>query len=637
MLQGIRDRAQGVLMWIIVGLIIATFALWGIHQYFGPDVNVVVAKVNDREITLREFQDAYQRQRFRLQEMLGPEFDFGQLDDNRLKQESLKQMIDQELIFQAALGHGLRIGDTQLALQIRSVGAFQADGRFSEAVYENWLRNQGLALDYFEHSYRRSLLADQLQLAISGSTVVTDFMLDEAFRLQNQKRDFAYAVIPASRYAESVTVNDEEVEEYYAGNRLGFVNPEQVSIEYLELSRSAVAEEIKVDEQELQRRYEDQKARFQSAERRRASHILIGVSEDAAPGDVAEAEKKAQEIRERIARGESFEELARAHSEDPGSAESGGDLGFFTRGLMEKAFEDAAFGMQEGEVSDPVRSAFGFHVIKLVDIQAGEVKPLDQVRNEVRRELQLEKSEHLFFERAEQLANLTFESPDTLVVAGDALGLKIQESDFFTRRGGTGIAADRKVAAAAFSEDVLVRGNNSEPLELPSGRIVVLRVREHKPASDRPLDEVREEITDRLRKAKARKMATEQGQQIVQALREGADPEALGEEREFSWIERKEISRSGAQAPPSLIDSVFQLERPTFGSGVYGGTGLPSGDYAVIALKSVADGDLAGADQGEKDALRATLERGTGTDVFEAFVQALRAKAEIKVFPESME
>ena len=182
-----------------------------------------------------------------------------------------------------------------------------------------------------------------------------------------------------------------------------------------------------------------------------------------------------------------------------------------------------------------------------------------------------------------------------------------------------------------------MRGNNSEPLELPSGRIVVLRVREHKPASDRPLGEVREEITDRLRQAKARKMATEQGQQIVQALKEGADPEALGEERELSWIERKDVSRSGAQVPPSLIDSVFQLERPTFGSGVYGGTGLPSGDYAVIALKSVADGDLAGADQGEKDALRATLERGTGTDVFEAFVQALRAKAEIKVFPESME
>ncbi|MDJ0870416.1 MAG: SurA N-terminal domain-containing protein [Gammaproteobacteria bacterium] len=637
MLQGIRDRAQGVLMWIIVGLIIATFALWGIHQYFGPDANVVVAKVNDRELTLPEFQDAYQRQRFRLQAMLGPQFDLGRLDDRRLKRETLQQMIDQEVMLQSAAAHGLRVGDEQLALQIRAISAFQADDGFSQAQYESWLRNQGYSPGYFEHNFRRSLLTDQLQSAVASSALVTEAAVDQALRLQEQTRDFAYLLVPMSAFRNQVDISEDETKDYYESRRASFVNPEQVSVEYLVLSKGTIAEQISIEQSELERRYGEQKANYVAAEQRRASHILIAAAQDAPAGEIAAAEKKAQELSQRLAAGESFEELAKAESDDPGSADLGGDLGYFSRGVMDKPFEEAVFAMQSGEISDPVRSSFGFHIIRLEGVQAGEVKPLAEVQEQVRRELQLEKAEHLYFEQAEQLANLAFENPDTLEIAAEAIGLEVQESEFFGRGGGPGILADRKVVAAAFADEVLVNGNNSEPLELANGRIVVLRAKEHRPPSDRALEEVRSEIVSLLTDDKAREMATAQGQLALKALREGADGEAIAKERDLKWSAREEVARTDSSTPAAVVKRAFQLNRPSPGESVYGSTVLPSGDFALISLTAVQDGDPDASNKATRDALRASLERGLGEEVFSGFLQALRAGSSIETFADNLE
>ncbi|MDJ0863296.1 MAG: SurA N-terminal domain-containing protein [Gammaproteobacteria bacterium] len=637
MLQGIRDRAQGVLMWIIVGLIIATFALWGIHQYFGPDANVVVAKINDRELTLPEFQDAYQRQRFRLQAMLGPQFDLGRLDDSRLKRETLQQMIDQEVILQSAAAHGLRVGDEQLALQIRAISAFRADGGFSQAQYESWLRNQGYSPGYFEHNFRRSLLTDQLQSAVASSALVTEAAVDQALRLQEQTRDFAYLLVPMSAFRNQVEITEDEIRSYYESRRASFVNPEQVSVEYLVLSRATIAEQMSIEQSELERRYEEQKANYVAAEQRRASHILIAAAQDAPAGEVAAAEKKAQELRQRLTAGESFEELAKAESDDPGSAELAGDLGYFSRGVMDKPFEDAVFAMQSGEISDPVRSSFGFHIIRLDGIQAGDVKPLSEVQEQVRRELQLEKAEHLYFEQAEQLANLAFENPDTLEIAAETIGLEAKESEFFSRGGGPGILADRKVVAAAFAEEVLVNGNNSEPLELTNGRIVVLRVKEHRPPTDRALEEVRDEIVSLLTDDKAREMAMAQGQLSLKALREGADAESIAKEHDLKWNLREAVARTDSSMPAVVVKRAFQLSRPSPGESVYGSTVLPSGDFALISLTAVQDGEPSASSKAARDALRASLERGLGEEVFSGFLQALRASSSIETFAENLE
>lgn len=636
MLQGIRDRSQSWLMWIIVILIIMTFALWGVQQYITPEVNVAVAKVNGEELTLRQFQEAYQRQRLRLQSLLGANFDLSQLDETRLKRETLNRMINDELVLQSALENGLRIGDGQLANSIRALDVFKVEGRFSQAQYENWLGRQGEAPGSFEYSYRRSLLDTQLRMGVVESAIVTDAELDNAIRLQEQKRTFAYLVIPASRFEDSVTVTDEAVKTYYDTHRGAFANPEQVQVEYLELSRSAIAETITLSDEELERRYEAQKANYITSGQRRASHILIELPEGPPAEQESEALEKAKSLKGRIDSGESFEALAEAHSDDSGSAQQGGDLGFFGKGVMDAPFEDAVFSMEEGEISEPIRSSFGFHVIKVTGIRPAETKPFAEVKERVRRELQLEKAEQRFFDQAEQLANLAFENPDNLEVAAEALELEVMTSGFFGRGGDEGIAKEPRVARVAFGEDVLVQGNNSEPLELSGGRIVVLRVKEHTPASDRPLDEVREEITRRLRTERMRAMAAEKGTGALERLRSGVSPEALGNELDLDWTTLKEAGRTVAAVERAVLEQAFQLARPASGQPVFGGVVLAAGDYGIIALTEVKDGDPGATDKGLRDALRANLGRSAGQEVYQSFVQGLRAKADVVMFAEQL-
>jgi peptidyl-prolyl cis-trans isomerase D len=634
-LQGIRDRAQSWIMWVLVVIIIIPFALWGMHQYLGPKANIVVAEVNGRELTLREFQEAYQRQRYRLQTLLGAKFDASQLNEGRLKQEVLKQMIDDELLFQAAVDHGLRIGDAQLAASIRSLDVFKVDGHFSQETYESWLRRQGYVPASFEHSFRRSLLSAQLRAAIADSAIVTTADLDDAIRLQGQKRSFGYLLVPAARFEKDVTVTDEAVARYYENHRAEFVNPEQVSIAYVELARAGIAEGLTVSDEEVESRYQARKANYTTREQRRASHILVSVPKGASAEEEAKAREKAQALKRRLDAGESFEELARKDSDDPGSAAQGGDLGFFGRGMMDKPFEDAVFAMSVGEVSEPVRSSFGFHIIKLTGVQPAGVKPLDAVREQLRREIQLEKADRLFFDQADQLANLVFEHPDTLEPAAHALGLKVKTTGFFSRKGGTGVAADPKVVNAAFAEDVLVEGNNSELIELPGGRVIALRVAKHRPASQRSLDEVRPEITRRLRNQRARQLATQHGEGILSRLRAGAQPQAVAGEESLQWSERKLAGRDDASVARALLIRVFQLGHPSPGQPVFGGVALPSGDYAVISVTKVQDGDPNAAGTA-RSTMETRLERARGDELFDAFVQALRERAKIKIYADRL-
>jgi len=636
MLQGIRDRSQSWLMWVIVILISIPFALWGIQQYITPEVNVAVAKVNGQELTLPQFQDAYQRQRYRLQALFGSNFDLGQLDESRLKQETLNRMINEELVFQSAMESGLRISDDQLANNILALDVFKVDGQFSQAQFENWLRSQGEGKTSFDEKFRRSLVQTQLQMGVVESAIVTGADLDNAIRLQEQKRTFSYLVIPASRFEDSVTVTDESIKTYYDTHRDAFANPEQVQVEYLELSRSAIAEAVMLSDEEIERRYESQKANYMTPGQRRASHILIELAEGPSAEQEGEALEEAKSLKERIDAGESFETLAEAHSDDSGSAQQGGDLGFFGKGVMDAPFEDAVFSMEEGEISDPIRSSFGFHVIKVTGIRPAGTKPFEEVKERVRRELQLEQAEQRFFDQAEQLANLAFENPDNLEVAAEALELEVKTSGFFDRGGDEGIAKEPRVAGAAFGEDVLVQGHNSEPLELSGGRIVVLRVKEHKPASDRPLDKVRDEITRRLRTEKMRAMAAEEGTGALERLRNGVSPEAVGNEIELEWTTQKEAGRTVATVDRTVVNRAFQLAHPASEQSVFGGVVLGSGDYGIIELTEVKDGDPVAADKGLRDALRASLMRSSGQEAYEVFVQGLRARADVVMFAEQL-
>jgi peptidyl-prolyl cis-trans isomerase D len=630
MLQSIRDRATGVFAWIIVILISVPFALWGVHEYFGGAVTAEVAKVNKTEITLQEFQRAYQQQRQRLQQMVGPDLERAGIDESALRRETLNALIEDELLVQAADGWGLRVGDEQLARRIHAIQAFQRDGRFSAEAYQQALRGAGLGTGAFESQQRRALLASQLYVAIGDSAVVSDQDVDRVIRMQQQQREIEYAVLPLERFLPEVEVSEADIERYYAENRWAFVTPERVRLEYVELDARELAQAIVPEEEAVHRLYEDMAPALGAEEERRASHILLRVPEEAGPEGAAAAREQAEELLARIRAGEPFEALAREHSHDPGSAPQGGDLGFFGRGMMVPAFEEAVFDMQVDEVRGPIESPFGLHIIQLTGIVGGEPPSFEEVRQDLERQIQEQRAERRYYEQAESLTYLTYESPDSLIPAAEALGLEVRQTDWITRSGGEGIAEDPRVVAAAFSDEVLLQGYNSEPIEVDTNRAVVVRVAEHEPPTERPLEEVREDIVEALRGLQAREQAHELAQQIQAAAAAGADLAALASEHDLAVERPGRIGRDDATADPRLLQAVFTMQRPQEQPS-YGITELGTGDFAVVAVLEVQDGDPAEASEEMRRSLAHSLSRLHGSSEFSAMLEALRTEAKITI------
>ncbi len=628
MLQSIRTRSQGWFAWAIVILITIPFALWGIQEYVGGGREPAAATVNGVEIPQREVQRMAQLQRQRLLAALGDRADPRLLDELRLREVAREGLIENEVLFQAAESAGFRIGDEQLVARIHSIPAFQEEGVFSPQAYERALRNQGMLPGGFEPMLRRDLVLEQLRLGVENSAFATGRELEDLLRLEQQRRDAGYLLVPAAGYEEGVTITDEEVAAYYEQNRDSFVRPEQVSVQYLELSVEELASTIEADEEELRSYYDENRGSYSKPERRRASHILIPLDADADDAAVAEARARAEKLVERLRAGESFADLAREYSGDPGSAQEGGDLGMFGKGVMEPAFEAAAFAMAEGEISDPVRTDFGFHIITVTGVEPGSTPEFDEIRERVARDYRRHLAEKRYYEAAEQLANLSFEHPDSLEPAAEQLGLSIKSTPLFDRQGGEGIASDPKFIAAAFSPEVLEQGYNSEPVELSPVQTVVLRKKEHVAQQQLPLEEVREKITAQLRREKASDAAFADAGKIARRASGGEELSALAEEYQLKWERIDSLARSDRKTNPAIVRQIFKMPRPAEGKPRYEARRL-NGDAAVLALFAVRDGDPAGVEEEQAKGGRASLAAGWGRAEFADLVNWLKGAAEI--------
>lgn len=548
-----------------------------------------------------------------------------------MKKQILQQLVDKEVMIQAAVENGIRIGDEQLAALIRDIDAFQTEGRFDAAKYERVLAQQGMSPRLFEQRVRRDLLANQFTAAVVEGEFVLPAEVDALLQLQLQQRDIGYMVLPVSKYEAGIAISDEQLQNHYQENSARYMEPEQVKVDYLELNADTLAAEIPVSDEELRQRYEAQKLNFRTAEERQARHILLQLAADASAQEVEAARLKATSLLERIRAGEDFATVAKAESQDPGSARNGGDLGFFGMGVMDKAFEEAAFSLQEGELSEPVRSAFGYHIIKLEAIKGGETKPFEAVAEQLKHEIQQERAAEIFYDRAERLANLTYEQPDTLTVAAEQLQLTIQHSDYFTRSGGAGIAANPKVASVAFSEDVLLRGNNSETIELDDNHLLVLRVSDHKPEAIRPFEEVKQEIEANLVREQAQKQARQEAETVLKQVQGGANPQTVASELQVEWLRQQGVLRDNTELNRAIVAAVFRLPRPEQGSASYELMALPGGDQALIALFGVTPGDSAGAEETVRQDAAARIRRAATNAAEEAMITALRERAEITV------
>ncbi len=637
LMQAIRDHATGWIAWVIVILISIPFALWGINEYLSPTSNVAVAVVNGTDVSINEFQRTYQRRRNQLQSLLGASFDINQLDEGRLREEALDQLINDEVVLQAAINGGMRIGDQQLAHAIQSQAVFQQGGVFSEDLYQLWLRNQGFSPGGFENDLKRSMLAEQIVAGIATSAIVTGRELENAVRLQRQERVVEILKIPVARFSD-VEIDDAQIRTHYESNQADYVAPEQVKLKYIELSRDAIAAGVQVEDDELRAVYERRKADFETPEQREASHILFTLDEGADEATVAATRERLEALKGQIDSGASFEELAAEHSEDPGSARQGGSLGAIGRGVMDPAFEDTVFELALNEVSDPVRSAFGLHLIKVDAIHASKLPTFEEVRDKMRAEYQNEKAERAFVERVDTMVTLAFESPDSLESVADALGLTPSVSDWVSplAASNSGIGRNPAVIAAAFNPDVLRDSFNSEPIELDPSRVIVLRVAEHRPSRQQPLDEVQESIRRTLAAREARKLAADSGRTLLERLQSGEDRQDVAAQVELEWSGETTLGRDSRNADAGVASTAFRMMRPASGQMVFDGTAVAGGDFVIVGLARVIDGVIASEDKEQRDAAMRNLEVEAGRAAYDAVVQALRDSAEVVIIRENL-
>jgi len=631
MLSFIRDRAQGWIAWVIVGLLIVPFALWGVNEYVGNGGKLVAATVNGTEIGQREFQQAFYDQRGRMQQMLGGQYD-AQLFDPQIKQRVINELVDRELLLQNADDMGFRVSDQAVVATIQSIDAFRENGVFSASLYQQQLQTQGQSPTAFERRVKRIMTAGQLPDGLASSVFVTDAELDAVIKLEKQQRDFQYFVLNASQFQDESLADDAAIKDYYEQHVDRFLTAEKVRVEYVELSAAALKSDEEPSEEELREFYDANQGQFSVAEERQASHILIQLEEGADEAAVTAARKKAEDLVTRLKAGESFESLAKENSDDPGSAEMGGDLGYFGRGLMEPDFEEVAFSLKLGEVSEPVLTPFGYHIIKVTGIREKETKPFADVRDEILAQFQNDAAERAYFELAEKLTNQAYEMPDSLSETADELGLELKQSPFFERRGGTGVFANPRVVAAAYSDDVLKQGFNSEPIEIDENHVLVLRLLDHQKADRRPLSEVKAQVKQSLIQEKAREAVKAAGEKALQQLEAGESAETVSKALSVDWKDVGAVTRDVKEHDAQVVKQAFRLARPSSpDSPRYSGVVLNSGDYAVIQLNKVVDGDPAAMDAAERETLKRRLASEQGANAQLHLVSQLKAGAKVIV------
>lgn len=625
MLQFIRDRAQGWFAWVIVGFITVPFALWGVNEYLGGGTEVPAATVNDVSISKAEVETAYYRQRERLQQILGENFNPAMFPEERIREQVLDELIRRELLVQAALEAGMQISDMHLAQAVRGFSEFQSNGEFDPALYKELLARQGMSPAYFESRLYRDLLIQQYLGAVTKTAFVTPYVRDRYLSLSNQTRDVGYMPIPAERFADEVSVSDEEIETYYQANGSSFMVPERVRIAAIELDVDAMASTIEVSEEDARIQYDSQSANYRTPEERRASHILIGLD-----NGETEALEKAEQVLQELQQGASFAELAEKYSDDPGSANNGGDLGYFGRGMMDENFEDAVFSLEMDAISEPVRSAFGYHIIRLDGIRGGEAKPFDEIKDSIISDIRRDKAEQIFYDKADQLANLAYEHPDSLEPAAEALGLSVTISEPFSRTGGTdALTANPKVTDAAFSEEVLLQGVNSDVIDLGTSHIAVIRVHEHLPSEKRPLSEVKPQIVEQLKRRKQIEYAKVLAAEVIEELESGSDPEAIAKQKALNWQRQESMSRVASDVPRAIADAVFAMPRPQAGKVFSHSTvAAGNGEQWVLLLYGVDESADGFADGEKREAEKALLDIGRES-MFVAVEENLRGDADI--------
>ncbi|MBT2788878.1 MULTISPECIES: SurA N-terminal domain-containing protein [unclassified Halomonas] len=605
MLQSIRDGSRSWGAKIIIGVMVAAMALFGIESLFGlfgDDPNEV-ASVNGQPIMRQQLE--LEVQRALRSGQVPPE------QERALRRDMLDQLITQKLLSQYAEEGGFAVSEQQLDQLIVSLPEFHdQDGRFSAEVFRNRLASAGYTPVAFREELRVDIQRQHLQQGLAFSDFSLPNEQERLAELQRQQRSFRYLILDSDDVEADVDVSEDDLQAYYDAHQERYERPEQVRLEYVLIDRQSMAEGRDVDEQALRDAWREQN-RYAD---RRVSHIMITFGDERSRD---EAQQLAETAREALDSGETFADTALRYSDDTASAEEGGDLGVISRGFFGDSFDEAAFGLEEGDVSQPVELDNAFHIIQVTDIQG---PTFEQQRDELAREVALRDVGDEFNQRVQQLIDESFAADDLQSVADD-LDLTLQESDWLARDDeADGVLSEPGVISVAFSGDVLEEGYNSEVIELDQDRRLVLRVAEHRDATLLPLDEVRDEVEVSVAAEQQQQALREEAQALVDNLRES-------QQVDVDWLEVNNVSRQADTTVPQLVvQEAFRIPRPAEGESVYRTVELPQG-VAVVALDSVSVGEV---DEQMETFVAQMAEQLRAQSVLQGLIDDLRSDADIE-------
>lgn len=608
---------------VVLFLAILPFAFWGVQSYRGDGSEAYVAIVDGEEIKRREFEQALRDHQERMRQMFGGNIDSAMLESYEIKDSVLERLIEQRLLFREAVSNGFTVLDSQLVNEISQIPDFQIDNKFSKIQYETLLRNNGLSPITFESRVRQELLLQQLLDGYSENSFISRNAVNKVMYLSEVQREISQKRIMPADFLAEIEADEEQIAEYYNNHQQEFYLPERVRVEYLVLSFDELAKQEPVSEEAIVNYYESNQQEFGQPEERKASHILVAVPATATDDEKQQAYEKAADILEQVQQEpERFAELAEVNSDDPGSASQGGDLGFFGRGVMVKAFEDAIFAMQPGEISEIVETDFGYHIIQLAEIKAAAPAELDAVRDQIENALKMQMVGSMFGEAVEDFNNTIYEQSDSLQPAAEKFGLTVQQSDWITRsKAEPALLSNPSLLAAIFSEDVLYDQRNTDGIEVAQNTFVSARVAEHRPETSQSLSIVRDEIVERLKNRLAAEKAVAVGEEQLAGL-------IAGESVAVEWDEPKQVSYMQSQGlDQDTIRAVFKVDASQLPA--YTGIKNPKGGYTLIRISQIVEPE--GVDAQKSTDFGRQLQQMMTQEETSAYLAALRQRYDVTI------
>ncbi len=640
MLQTLREGIKSIWAKIILGLIIASFVFAGVGSYLASGGANAVAIVNGEEITKQQYDIRYQQDRNRIGEQ------FSQIFNTEAMQKQFQGMVLERLIMETLAKQandelGIFVGRSVIKEQIKNTPQFQLNGKFDADTFRALIGANGWSPSQYEELLRQDMERRQLS-AIMDSEFALDSEVTELLMLQGETRSGRYISVDASLLQASISFEGEQGEaqlkQYYQDNLQRFTQPEKISVEYIEISTNDL--DVAVTDDEMEKYYNQHLSEYGSEEERRASHILVTVADDADEATVQAAQDKINEIAKRLSQGEDFATIAKQSSDDTVSAEDGGDLGYFGKGIMDPAFEASAFALQAvNDISEVVRSSFGFHIIKLTGIKASQQKPLAEVKDSVTKALEAAKLNERFIEINDVVTEKAFQFSDSLQEVAEDSGLQVKVSDAFPKTGGTGIFANPAVIEAAFSDQVMVDNFNSDVISLGENHAVVLRLKQHHDSRTMSFEEVRVRLEQSLRREQAQLKALEIGKQVLAAINAGKSlseaQQIIPETLKATWIEFVDVGRNDATMTQQIRTELFKMPHPETGENASGkvnkGFATFSG-YTVIQLEKVSIEQAGKATKAQKQQVAQQLAKQWSTAEDKAFQEWLLENADIQRF-----